>query len=168
MTLTYARKLQDGSIEYSHGRSVTLADGTAVTHPTRDQYVAAGWKVVMDGPPPKREPPEGKEWEKVGLFENGDLLVPRWRLVDKATPPPPPPRVFVTADVIEALMKAGVWPQVRAFIEKRGMLDMVLATKEFRADDPNFTGPRDALKEQLGWTDEDVEAVLAAAEAGAA
>lgn len=74
----------------------------------------------------------------------------------------PASRTFVTADVIEALMKAGIWPQVRAFIEEKGMLDMVLATKEFRADDPNFTGPRDALKELLGWTDGQVEAVLSA------
>ena len=65
-------------------------------------------------------------------------------------------------------MMAGVWSQVRAFIEERGMLDMVLATKEFRADDPNFTGPRDALQTALGWTDEQVEAVLAASVKGGA
>ncbi len=126
-----------------------------VCNPTDAQYEAAGYKRIVDTPPTI----DAEHYAvPTGWAEQGGEIVRQYEVREV---PPPPPRVFATADVIEALMQAGVWPQVRTFIDSRGMIDMVLATKEFSEDDPNFTGPRDALKEQLGWTDEQVEALLA-------
>ena len=113
---------------------------------------------------PKPEVPDGDELAYTYTVRDG-VAYKEYMLASSL---PQQPKTYVTADVIEALMMAGVWSQVRAFIEERGMLDMVLATKEFRADDPNFTGPRDALQTALGWTDEQVEAVLAASVKGGA
>lgn len=153
-----------------HGRPVYFTgtiyvDGKPVANPSREMMLAQGKKPFIEAARAPKSSREGFHFERDGWTEQAKAIVPKWKLVADA---PLSPKTYVTADVIEALMKAGVWPQVRAFIEERGMLDMVLATKEFRADDPNFTGPRDALKEQLGWTDEQVEAVLAASVQGGA
>lgn len=140
---------------------VIYVDGKPVSNPTPAMYLANGQKPFLDNKSPAA--PAGYRYLPVGWKEKEKSIVRAWKLVSTARPKPKPKkRTFVTADVIEGLMKAGVWPQVRAYIESEGMLDMVLATKSFREDDPNFTEPRDALKAALGWTDEQVEAVLAA------
>ena len=161
--------------------STLVIAGARILGPTDEQYRSQNWLPVMDEQPKSQD---GGWWQSTGKYRRVDppaetrevtlpngktvkvvLHAPKpyieqvWEFVDA---PPPGPRVFATADVIEALMGAGVWPQCRAWIEAQGMLDMVLATKEFREDDPNFTNARDALKTALGWTDEQVEAVLAA------
>ena len=143
-----------------------MLHGAMVTNPKAEHFAALNVERAKQDLPPYLEVVD--KWPSadtahyavaIGWTRDGET----WRRVYEVRElPPPPPRTFVTADVIEALAKAGVWPRVRSFLDERGMIDMVLATKEFVADDPNFTGPRDALKELLGWTDEQVEAVLAA------
>ena len=73
----------------------------------------------------------------------------------------PDPRIFSKMKVVAALTQAGVWPQVKAWIEERGLYDLYLAAQEFREDDPDFAAGKAALKAQLGWTDEKVAAILA-------
>ena len=148
----------DSSGRPVYAGTTLVVDGVSYANATREMWLAQGKKPFIEAARAPKSSREGFHFERDGWTEQAKAIVPKWKLVADT---PPPPKTYVTADVIEALMKAGVWPQVRAFIEERGMLDMVLATKEFRADDPNFTGPRDALKEQLGWTDEQVESVLA-------
>ena len=80
----------------------------------------------------------------------------------------PLPRTYATADVIEQLMIEGVWPQVRQWLDQQGMTDMVLATKEFRDDDPNYTTARDAAMDLFGWDMAKVEEILARAHGDAA
>ena len=41
------------------------------------------------------------------------------------------------------------------------MLDLVLATKEFDETNENFQAGKAALQAALGWTDEEVEELLA-------
>ena len=55
---------------------------------------------------------------------------------------------------------AGYWDAARAWIVKQGLLDLVLATKEFDEDNQNFQAGKSALQEQLGWSDEEVEELL--------
>ena len=96
-----------------------------------------------------------------GYEQDGDA----WRrLYEVLEVQPPPPRRFATADVIEQLMVAGVYPHVRAWMDNKGMTDMVLATKEFTSDDRNYIAARTALQSELGWTDSQVEKLLAKAE----
>lgn len=149
----------DSSGRPVYAGTTLVVDGVPYANAKREMWLAQGKKPFIEAVRAPKSSREGFHFERDGWTEQAKAIVPKWKLVADA---PPSPKTYVTADVIEALMKAGVWPQVRAFIEEQGMLDMVLATKEFRADDPNFTGPRDALKEQLGWTDEQVAAVLAA------
>lgn len=118
-------------------------------------------------------PSEGKALTDGTTYTTGTVYLAwnadasKWHEIDESEMPEPdasklPVRVFVTADVIEQLSLKGVYAQVREWIEERGILDMMLATKEFREDDPNFVMAKDALKELLEWSDDQVEEVLCA------
>lgn len=76
---------------------------------------------------------------------------------------PIPPRIFVTADIIEVLMEEGYWEAARAWIVEQGLLDLVLATKEFDETNANFVAGRAALQQALGLTDAQIEELLARA-----
>lgn len=73
----------------------------------------------------------------------------------------PRARVFSKLRVVAALIRDGVWTQVKAYIEQKGLYDLYLAAQYFSEDDLYFVSGRAELKAQLGWTDEKVEAVLA-------
>lgn len=132
-------------------------NGVDYWHPTAEDYATAGYLPLSPDRPV--DPPQGKHYERTDKIEaNGDDGW-RWtyRLVDD---PPPPPRVFVTADLVEALMAEGIYQQVHDWIVEQGMLDLVLATKEFDENNENFKAGRAALQTALGWTDEEVEELL--------
>ena len=124
--------------------------------PTAAEYAAAGFLPVVDNPPPS-DAPSGYHYEfrSYEVYEGAIRRV--YALV---ADPPPPPRTFVTADLVEALMAEGIWPQVREWIVAQGLLDLVLATKEFDENNENFQAGRAALAAALGWTDEEVEELL--------
>lgn len=128
-----------------------------VIHPEEPDILLAGYLPLSPDRPVDQ--PEGKHYERTGKIEpDGGGYRWAYALVDD---PPPPPRVFVTADLVEQLMQSGVWEQARAWIVEQGMLDLVLATAEFTEDNENFQSGKAALQSALGWTDEEVEELLA-------
>ena len=74
-----------------------------------------------------------------------------------------PYRTFQTADLVKVLMEEGYWEAARAWIVEHGLLDLVLATKEFDETNANFVAGRTALQEAIGLTDEQIEELLARA-----
>lgn len=78
--------------------------------------------------------------------------------------PPPPPRTFSKLRIVAALTQAGVWDSVKQLLIERGLYDLFLAAQDFREDNEYFEQGKAALQTALGWTDEQVESVLAAAE----
>ena len=79
----------------------------------------------------------------------------------------PAPRTFSKYKLVAALMQAQVWPQVKEWIESvPGAYDLYLAAQDFREDNEYFENGKAALQTALGWTDEQVEQILAAAEGG--
>lgn len=78
-------------------------------------------------------------------------------------PLPGGPRTFSKLRLVAALMDAGLWERVKAYIEGAGLYDLYLAAQTFREDDQRFAPAFAALKEQLGVTDEQAEAILEAA-----
>ena len=91
---------------------------------------------------------EGETWRRV--YEVREL-------------PPPPPRTFSKYKLVGALMQAQVWPQVKVWIESvPGAYDLYLAAEDISEDEPLLAQGIAAVKELLGWTDDQVEAVLAA------
>lgn len=72
-------------------------------------------------------------------------------------------RTFSKYKMVSALIAADVWPQVKAWIEGvPGAYDLYLAAEDISEDEPLLAQGIAAVKEMLGWTDAQVEAVLAA------
>ena len=130
--------------------------------PTAAEYAAAGWLPVINEPP--TEPaPQGKHWEPQGWEEREGCVRRVFAAVDD---PAPAPRTFSKLKCVAALMATGVWPQVKQYIEEAGLYDLYLAAQDFREDNEYFVRGRAALQTALGWTDEQVGAILDAAEVG--
>jgi hypothetical protein len=169
MMAVYNRKwasgLVNGSPNYARA-DVIVVNGRRVYNPTDSHYRAAGFLPVVDEPP-GAPAPEGKHYEAgdFALDEQSSRIVRQYSLV---ADPPPPPRTFSKLKCVAALMSANVWPQVKAYIEEAGLYDLYLAAQNFAEDNEYFTQGRAALQTALGWTDAQVEAILAASVAGEA
>ena len=148
-------KLTDGKIAYAP-RTLRV-DGAVVCNPTPAQYAAQGWKVVLGGIVAPESPREGFHYEGDGWVEQRAAIVPKWKLVRDAKPSP---RIFSKLKVVASLTEAGVWEQVKAWIEANGLYDLYLAAQEFAEDNKWFAQGLAALKPVVGWTDEQVEALL--------
>lgn len=74
----------------------------------------------------------------------------------------PRARTFSKLRIVAALTSAGVWAQVKQYIIDADLYDLYLAAQDFSEDNEYFTQGKTALQTALGWTDEQVEAVLAA------
>lgn len=156
MNRNFVKPREDMTPEFAP--DVLEINGRKVFNPKAVHCKIAGYLPLSPDYPV--DPPEGKHYERTGKIEADGADGYRWtyRLVDD---PPPPPRVFETADLVEALMEEGIWTDVRSWIETQGLLDLVLATKEFDETNENFQAGKAALQTALGWSDEQVEALLA-------
>lgn len=156
MNRNFAKPREDMTPEFAP--DVLEINGRKVYNPKAVHCKIAGYLPLSPDYPV--DPPQGKHYQRTDKIEPDGAGGYRWvySLVDD---PPPPPRVFVTADLVEALMAEGVWETARAWIVERGLLDLVLATKEFDENNQNFQAGKEALQTALGWTDEQVEALLA-------
>lgn len=70
------------------------------------------------------------------------------------------PRTFSKLQCVGALIKAGVWEDCKEWITKAGLYDLYLAAQNFREDNEWFVLGKAELAAKLGWTDEQIEAVL--------
>lgn len=134
--------------------------GAVVCNPSSAQYEAAGYKRVVDTPP---QTDAAHYAVPVGWAEQGGEIV---RQYEVRAYPPPPPRVFSKLRIVAALTSAGVWDAVKQLLIERSLYDLFLAAQDFREDNEFFSQGKAALQTALGWTDEQVESVLAAAEGG--
>ena len=75
------------------------------------------------------------------------------------------PRVFSKLKLVVALRTAGAWTQVKDWLEENDYWDLFTAAQTFREDYPAFSSGFQALRQLLGWSAEQAEAVLAASEA---
>lgn len=145
---------------------IVLADGAIIVNPSAGQYAALrdAYQKGEDAPMPT--PLDGKVVEYGGyeLGETDNLWHKQWVVVDA---PPPPPRTFSKLRIVAALTQAGVWDSVKQLLIERGLYDLFLAAQDFREDNEYFENGKAVLQTTLGWTDAQVEEVLAAAEGGA-
>ena len=139
-------------------------DGAAVINPTREQCARMTPPAYPLGTSTPPVPPEGKIAVTDGYEDvdtpKGKEWVQKWRYEDA---PPPPPRQFSKLKIVAALMGVGVWDAVKQYITDAGLYDLYIAAQDFAEDNEYFTQGKTALQAQLGWTDEQVEAVLAQA-----
>ena len=158
-TTTYYRYNALTRVLTKEPRYIVLSDGTTIVNPTAEQYAEKRNAYPKGADDPLPEPQDGKivEYGGYALGESDHLWHKQWILVDA---PPPPPRTFSKLRIVAALTNAGVWAQVKAYIEREGLYDLYLAAQDFREDNEYFTQGKTALQQALGWTDEQVEAVL--------
>lgn len=144
-----------------HAPRAIRIGGAVVCNPTPAQYEAAGYKRVVDTPP---QTDASHYAVPTGWSEQGGEIV---RQYEVRAYPPPPPRTFSKLRIVAALTSAGVWDAVKQLLIERSLYDLFLAAQDFREDNEFFAQGKTALQTALGWTDEQVEAVLVAAEGGA-
>lgn len=160
MNTRYAKVDRNGDIVYAP--TALPVSGGARVGASAQEYAAAGWLPVNRDWAPAEEPPAGRRWARTGRWNaEGGEVRPAW---EPAEIPPAPPRVFSKLRVVAALMGAGVWPQVKAWMEREGLYDLYLAANEFAEDNEWFVAGKAQLQSELGWTDARAEAVLAAGE----
>ncbi|MGN0846835.1 MAG: hypothetical protein ACI4RA_05565 [Kiritimatiellia bacterium] len=147
-------KLADGRITYAP--RVVMTEAGLATRPTAADYLAAGYKRIIDTPPPVEA---GGFSRPSGWLEAADTITRRYETV---AAPPPAPRVFSKLKCHLALKAAGHWPAVKAWLEANDLWDAFLLAQDVREDDEQFTAGVAALKASLGLSDDDVEKLLAA------
>ena len=141
---------------------IVLIDGTTIVNPAAEQYASIrdAYPKGEDAPMPGSQ--EGKVVE-YGGYELGDdnLWHKRWILVDAPTPPP---RVFDKYRLVNALMEAGVWERVKAWLQAReGAWDRIVMAPDISEGEPLFKDAIAAAKAGFGWTDGQVEEILSGA-----
>lgn len=142
-------------------RPPVVIDGRQRLHPSPAQAAALGAYPRNDTYYPTDDPPEGKMWRRtVGWTVRDGSWCANFEAVDI---PPPPPRTFSKLRIVAALMDAGVWAQAKELIEQAGLYDLFLVAQDFAEDNEFFERGKSTLQTALGWTDEQVDAVLAAA-----
>lgn len=164
MNRKFGKIIGDGQLEYAP--DVLVLDGHTILGPKAVHYEKAGYVEVQANRMPSEDAGEGKHWERTGkwlMWEPWDIadnayIYPEYKAVDN---PPPPPRVFSKMKCVAALMKANVWDTVKGWIENAGLYDLYLAAQDFKEDNEYFVQGRTQLQEVLGWSDEQIEAVLA-------
>lgn len=144
-----------------------ILNGAMVTNPKAEHFAALNAERAKQGLPPYLpvvdDPPTTDAAHyavATGWTRDGET----WRRVYEVRElPPPPPRTFSKYKLVGALLQAEVWPQVKAWIESvPGAYDLYLAAEDISEDEPLLAQGIAAVKQLLGWTDEQVEAVLAA------
>jgi hypothetical protein len=141
--------------------------GAMVTNPKAEHFAALNEERAKQGKSPYL--PVVDEWPSTdashyavptGWTREGDT----WRRVyDVRELPPPPPRTFSKYKLVASLMSAQVWPQVKEWIETApGAYDLYHAVEDISEDEPLLAQGISEVKQLLGWTDEQVDAVLAA------
>ena len=148
-------KLVAGEVEYAPAK-ITKDDGTVISNPSAETYLAAGWKHIVDEPP-AAEP--GHSVQVSGWDETDDAITRIYKQVpDEVTPDKA--RVFSKLKLVAALKEADKWVLVKTWIEERGYWDFYLAAQNFREDNPLFAEALAAIKNYARMSDEDAEAIL--------
>lgn len=107
-------------------------------------------------PQPEQPAPEGSHYEpRYSVID--ERIAETWVAVED---PPPPPRVFSKRKLYRALSAAEVWAPARAYMEQSGVWEDWEFATTLDEDDPLLVAAVAALKQQLGLTDEQVEAIL--------
>jgi hypothetical protein len=139
-----------------------VVDGRTIVNPSAARYAAiCAYPLSPDTPP---TPPAGKVTVPTGYKVIDGAWHRTWRYDDA---PPPPPVVYSKYKLVRALQTEGVWDSVKAWLQSQeGAWDLYLAAEDISGDEPLLADGIAAVKQLLGWTDEQVAAVLDAAVIG--
>jgi hypothetical protein len=158
--MTHARLISETKIDTNAPRSAVI-DGSTVCGQLPEDYLnSIGWYRLEETPMP--EPREGYHFEARYAYDSDETPTRVVRSWAEVQDPPPPPRSLSKRRLYRALSAAGIWEPVKAYMESVGAwTDFDLATT-LDEDDPLIVAAVAALKQSLGLTDEQVEAILTA------
>lgn len=156
----FAHLIDQTNIDTDTPRSAII-DGALVVGDLPEPYLnSIGWYRLAETPAP--EPREGYHYEERYAYDSDETptaIVQTW---EEVANPPPPPRSLSKRRLYRALSAAGIWEQVKVYMESVGAwTDFDLATT-LDEDDPLIVAAVAALKQSLGLSDAEVEAILAA------
>lgn len=157
----YARLISETAIDTSVPRSAVI-DGRLVTGELPELYLnSQGYYRVDELPGPI--PQEGYHLEPRYAYDDAEhptRIVQSWVQVED---PPPPPRSLSKVRLMRALKARELWFPVKSFIQaSEDYSDEWELSTTLDEDNELIVSAIAALKAQLGLTDEQVEAILAA------
>ena len=143
----------------------TIRDGGRTIIPNAKRYAAMGAYPLSDTIETV-SPPEGK----IAVPDGYELQSGKWtRTYRYEDAPPPPPRTFSKYKLVRALQAENVWDAVKSWLQSReGAWDLYLAAEDISEDERLLADGIVAVKQLLGWTDEQIAAVLDAVVIGGA
>lgn len=109
-------------------------------------------------PPPEQPAQEGSHYEPRYSVIDG-RIAETWVAVPD---PPPPQRSLSKRKLYRALDAAGIWEGAKLYMEDSGVWQDWEYATTLDEDDPLIVAAISALKQQLGLSDEQIEAILAA------
>lgn len=148
-----------------------MLHGAMVTNPKADNFAALNEERAKQGLPPylpvvdERPATDAAHYAvPTGWSEQGGEIVRQYEVREL---PPPPPRTFDKYRLVDALITAGVWDHVETWLKETPYAWLrVQMAPDISEDEPLLAKGIAAVKELLGWTDEQVEEVLAASVKG--
>lgn len=158
MKIPYAKFVSETAIDRNLPRSAAWEGSTVCGDITTIPGLPESLGFLPFDETPAPEPREGYHEEARYAVADG-RIVQSW--VEVANPPPPP-RVFSKRKLYRALSAAEVWTGAKAYMEQAGVWEDWEYATTLDEDDPLLVAAVNALKTQLGLTDEQVEAILAA------
>lgn len=146
-----------GVFEYA---PAALDTGNGVKmNPSEASYLAAGWRKVVDEPPAAQA---GCVVMPSRWRTKGDTVVRVYKQVKTSTV-----RIFSPFRIMVALAASGKWDAISAWLRETTVdgvngYELFIRANDFRDADPFFQAVLAALKTRFGFTEAEVEAVLAA------
>ena len=156
----YARLISETRIDTNAPRSAVI-DGSTVCGQLPEDYLnSIGWYRLEETPAP--EPREGYHFEARYAYDSAEAPTRVVRSWAEVQDPPPPPRSLSKRKLYRALGAAGIWEGAKSYMEGAGCWEDWQYATTLDEDDPLIVAAVAALKQSLGLTDEQVEAILAA------
>lgn len=156
----YARIISETKIDTNAPRSAVI-DGSTVCGQLPEDYLnSIGWYRLEETPAP--EPREGYHFEARYAYDSAEAPTRVVRSWAEVQDPPPPPRSLSKRKLYRALGAVGIWKGAKSYMESAGCWEDWQYATTLDEDDPLIVAAVAALKQSLGLTDEQVEAILAA------
>lgn len=156
----YARIISETRIDTNAPRSAVI-DGSTVCGQLPEDYLnSIGWYRLEETPAP--EPRDGYHFEARYAYDSAEAPTRVVRSWAEVQDPPPPPRSLSKRKLYRALGAAGIWEGAKSYMEGAGVWEDWQFATTLDEDDPLIVAAVAALKQSLGLTDEQVEAILAA------
>lgn len=160
--MTYAKLISETAIDRNPPRSAVIGGAQVVGELPETYLNSQGW-YRLDATAPAPEPQDGYHAEPRYAYDSDEAptrIVQSWEVVQDV---PPPPRSLSKVKLMRALKLKELWAPVKAFIAaSEDYADEWELSTTLDEDNVLIVSAVAALKQQLGLTDEQVEAILAA------